>query len=97
MTTHAQRALAPDIVIVNAAVHTVDASLPKAEALAIAGQRIVAVGTTADIRPLAGAGTRLIDARGRSVLPGFRAGARHSDAAQDVPAKHTKDAKEEPQ
>jgi len=63
--------LAPDLLILNAAVRTMDSSQPKAEGIAIAGNRIVAVGSTAVLRPLAGAKTRVIDAGGKSVLPGF--------------------------
>ncbi len=63
--------LAPDLLILNAAVRTMDPAQPKAEAVAVIGERIVAVGTTADLRPLAGAKTRVIDAGSRSVLPGF--------------------------
>ena len=66
-----QPALAPDFIIVNAAVRTMDGAQPKAEAVAIAGNRIAAVGATAELRALAGPKTRVIDARGKSVLPGF--------------------------
>src|SRR5262245_623246 len=61
----------PDLVIVNAAVHTMDAAKPLAEAVAVNGNRIAGVGTSAQIRALAGPATRVIDARGRVVLPGF--------------------------
>jgi len=63
--------LAPDLLILNAAVRTMDDAQPKAEAIAIAGNRIVAVGASQQLRPLAGPKTRLVDARGKSVLPGF--------------------------
>lgn len=72
LTTHAQPpALAPDLIIINGAVRTMDDLQPRAEAVAIAGNRIVAVGATAELRPLAGARTRVIDGGGKSVLPGF--------------------------
>jgi predicted amidohydrolase YtcJ len=48
-----------------------DDALPKAEAVAIRGNQIVAVGSTEKIRALAGKGTRVIDAGGKLVLPGF--------------------------
>jgi len=71
-TTQAQEpALAPDLLIINAAIRTTDDSLPKAEAIAILGNHIAAVGSTAHLRPLAGPKTRVIDAGGKSVLPGF--------------------------
>lgn len=63
--------LSADIVILNAQVHTMDTAQPNAQALAIYGNRIGAVGKTSDIRKLAGPQTRIIDAGGRVVLPGF--------------------------
>ena len=63
--------LAPDLVIVNASVHTMDKSKPIAEAVAVAGNRIVAVGSTAEIKAMAGKPTRVVDAKGRVVFPGF--------------------------
>lgn len=63
--------LAPDLLILNAAVRTMDPAQPKAEAVAISGNRIVLVGSTAQLRLLAGANTRVIEAGGKSVLPGF--------------------------
>lgn len=63
--------LAPDLIIVNAAVRTMDGAQPKAEAVAVSGNRIAAVGTSAELRALAGPNTRVIDAGGKSVLPGF--------------------------
>ena len=53
----AQPALAqsPTLIIVNARVHTVNAAQPDAEAIAIANGRITAVGSTREIRALAGA------------------------------------------
>ncbi len=62
---------APSLLILNAAVHTMDPARPAAEAVAIAGNRIAAVGSNDQISPLAGPQTRVIDARKRSVLPGF--------------------------
>jgi len=60
-----------DLVILNGAVWTVDTAKPKAEALAIVRDRIAAVGTNEEIRKWIGPGTKTIDARGGSVLPGF--------------------------
>ncbi len=71
-TTQAEKpSLAPDLLILNAAVRAMDEAQPKAEAVAVLGNRIVAVGSTAELRPLAGPKTRVIDAGGKSVLPGF--------------------------
>ena len=66
-----ESAFAPDLVILNATIRTMDAAQPQAEAAAICGNRIVAVGATAEIRQLAGSRTRVIDAHKRLVLPGF--------------------------
>jgi len=63
--------LPPDLVILNAAIHTMDDSRPQAEALAILGNRIAALGTTAEVKALAGPKTRVIDAGRKTVLPGF--------------------------
>ena len=62
--------LAADRVIVNAKVQTMAAKPSKAEAGAVIGNKIVAVGTNADLRKLMGGKTRVIDAGGISVLPG---------------------------
>jgi predicted amidohydrolase YtcJ len=59
------------LIIVNARVWTVDPSRPEAEAVAIVGDRIVAVGARAEVEKWRGAATRIIDAGGRFVMPGF--------------------------
>lgn len=60
-----------DLIVRNANVITVDPSRPSARALAISGDRFVAVGDERDIVRLAGASTRVIDAGGRTVIPGL--------------------------
>ena len=60
-----------DIIIHNGSLITFDAAQPAAEALAIEGGKITAVGSDAEIMALAGADTRMIDAKGGTVLPGF--------------------------
>ncbi len=60
-----------DTVVVNARIYTVNAAQPWAEALAIRGDRIVAVGAARDIDPYRGRSTQVIDAKGRLLLPGF--------------------------
>jgi predicted amidohydrolase YtcJ len=60
-----------DLAIVGGAVWTVDEGQARAEAVAIADDRILAVGTDDDVRPLIGERTEVIDARGATVLPGF--------------------------
>lgn len=66
-----EKTLSPTVIIVNAKVHTMDAGKPLAEAVAIYANRIVAVGSSNEIKRMAGAGTRVIDARGQLMLPGF--------------------------
>ncbi len=60
-----------ELILYNARISTVDPAQPWAEAVACRGGRILAVGSNADILPLAGAATRRIDAAGRLVLPGL--------------------------
>lgn len=60
-----------DIVILNGKVLTMNPAKPQAEAVALAGGDILAVGSTAEIRGLAGPDTRVVDAGGKTVLPGF--------------------------
>jgi len=61
----------PDLVVVNAKVYTMDRSAPEAQAFAVKGDRFVAVGSTADVRNLAGKNTTVFDAKGMTVVPGF--------------------------
>ena len=70
-TPEAQSHCVADVIIVNANVHTVDAAKPSAQGLAICGEVIAKVGTTPEVRQLAGPKTRVIDAGGKLVLPGF--------------------------
>lgn len=58
-------------VITNAKVRTMDVNQPEAQAVAISGNRIAAVGSNTEILKLAGSHTRLIDASNCLVLPGF--------------------------
>ena len=68
----AQTPLPPaDLVLINGQVLTVDARDSVAQAVAISGGRIVAVGTTAQIQPRLGANTEVIDLHGRTVTPGL--------------------------
>lgn len=60
-----------DMIITNAKVLTMDVSRPRAEAVAARDGRILAVGSGAEIAALAGPQTRVIDAGGRTLLPGF--------------------------
>jgi len=63
--------LEPDLVVLNGRVLTMDPSQPRAEAFAVKDGRIVAVGSTADIRGLVARNTQVIDAGRMTVTPGF--------------------------
>ncbi|MGB9071906.1 MAG: amidohydrolase family protein [Terriglobales bacterium] len=67
----AQTKPAADLIIRNAKVWTVDRSRPEAEAVAILGERIVAVGSNQEVDAWRGAQTRVLDASGKRLLPGF--------------------------
>jgi hypothetical protein len=64
-------AQAPDWILVNANIYTVNPAQPQAEALAVRGGRLVAVGGNAAIRRLAGGSTKVVDAGGMTVVPGL--------------------------
>lgn len=63
--------IAADLVLVNAKIWTVDAERPEVEAAACWQGRILALGSTTDMRAFAGPKTVVVDARGRRVVPGF--------------------------
>jgi predicted amidohydrolase YtcJ len=69
--TEGDDAVIVDMIVTNASVLTMDAARPRAEAVAIDGGRIIAVGSRVEIEALATPGTRVIDAGGRMLLPGF--------------------------
>jgi predicted amidohydrolase YtcJ len=63
--------LAPDAILHNGRIQTVNERFEIVEALAIRDGRIVALGSNATVRPLAAPGTRMMDLGGKTVLPGF--------------------------
>jgi predicted amidohydrolase YtcJ len=63
--------LPPEVIFTNANIYTLNANRPRAEALAIAGNRIVAVGSVAEVLKLRQPQTRVMDLGGRTVLPGL--------------------------
>jgi predicted amidohydrolase YtcJ len=63
--------LAADLVLRNGKIWTVNKKQPRAEALAVWRDRILAVGSDAQVRPLIGPQTRVIDLKQRRVVPGF--------------------------
>ncbi len=60
-----------DLIIRNGAIRTMNEAQPSAQSLAVLGNRIIRVGSDADCRHLEGPETKVIDARGGTVLPGF--------------------------
>ncbi len=70
LALEAQQA-APDLILSNGKIITVDETFSIAQAVAVRGDRIVAVGSNQEINRLAGPNTRRIDLRGKSVIPGF--------------------------
>src|SRR4029450_10180840 len=66
-----QAPAAADLVLLNGQLWTGSQTRPQAEAAACRAGRIVAVGTTAEVRQWVGPGTRVVDLQGRRVVPGF--------------------------
>ena len=61
----------PDLVITNGKVLTVDKDFSIAEAVAVKGGKIVAVGTNSEVRKLIGENTKILDLKGKTMLPGI--------------------------
>lgn len=61
----------PDLILRDASVVTMDTARPAAQAIAVRGDRILAVGTNDEIAALAGPNTAVVSLRGRTVTPGF--------------------------
>ena len=76
LTAHLQGAPA-DLLLTNARVYTLNAEKPKAEAIAIQGNRVVATGTLRELKAWQGPSTRVIDLKGKAVYPGFHEGHGH--------------------
>jgi predicted amidohydrolase YtcJ len=70
LSLHAQQAGA-DLILFNGKIITVNDTFQIAQAVAVRGSRIVAVGSNADVNKLAGPNTQRIDLRGKSMVPGF--------------------------
>ena len=71
LDANAQPKPSATLIVTKAAVYTVDKQQPNAEAVAVIGDRIVAVGSRADIDLWRGPKTKVIDAGGKLLLPGF--------------------------
>ncbi|MFN9273941.1 MAG: amidohydrolase [Planctomycetia bacterium] len=81
---HVAVAAPADRIIRGGAIITVNPAQPKAEAVAIAGGRIVAVGSDADVMKHKGEATEVIDLAGRTLVPGFVDGHSHFCSVVDV-------------
>jgi predicted amidohydrolase YtcJ len=84
VAAEAQRAGSVDLVLVGGKIFTADSTRPWATAIAIRGERIVAVGSDAEIEALRGARTRRIVLDGRVVVPGFNDA--HAHLGADIAA-----------
>src|ERR1700716_999407 len=71
LSAAAESAATADVIVVNAHIYTVDPQQAWADAIAVRGDHIVAVGDNAKINAYRGKATKVIDAQGRLVLPGF--------------------------
>jgi predicted amidohydrolase YtcJ len=69
----------PDLVVLHAKAYTMDPRAPLAEAFAVTRDRFTAVGRSAEIKALAGKRTRIVDAKGMTVVPGFIDCHNHAD------------------
>src|SRR5207245_7269423 len=67
----AQTKPSADLIVTNAKIWTVDKTRPQAEAVAVLGERIVAVGSAVDVDAWHGPQTKVVDAHGKLLLPGF--------------------------
>ena len=67
----AQLAASPDLIVINADVRTSDKSNDRATAFAVEDSKFLAVGNTDEILSMSGESTRVIDANGKTVVPGF--------------------------
>lgn len=91
--TYSQNSPYADMVILHGHIWTVDPAHPKAEALAVVGDRILAVGSDAEIARWIGPSTKQIDAQGKSVLPGFNDAHVHfSSGGDEISGVHLRDA-----
>ena len=60
-----------DLIVTNAVVRTMDDNLPQAQSIAVAGNKIIFVGKDSETKKFIGAKTKIIDAGGKLVIPGF--------------------------
>ncbi|HEX3082980.1 MAG TPA: amidohydrolase [Pyrinomonadaceae bacterium] len=66
-----RQAVTADLILLNGNIYTVNQKMPRAEAVAVKGNRIVFVGTSAAAKPFQGPNTRVVDLHGATVVPGM--------------------------
>jgi predicted amidohydrolase YtcJ len=66
-----RQAVTADLILLNGNIYTVNQKMPRAEAVAVKGDRIVFVGTSAAAKPFQGPNTRVVDLHGATVVPGM--------------------------
>src|SRR5579859_6643833 len=71
LTPTAEPVVAADLVVHNGRVWTGDPKQPEAQAVAVWRDRIIKVGSDADVKALTGTNTKVIDLKGRRLVPGF--------------------------
>lgn len=85
----------PDMILMNGKIITVDPDFTIAEAVAIRNDKIVAVGSNAEVMKSAGGKTRIIDLKGKAVIPGIIDSHTHPESASvselegEIPDLHT--------
>src|SRR5438045_8831385 len=90
---HEQTKPAADLIVTNAKIWSVDKTRPHAEALAVLGDRIVAVGSSTEVDVWHGPQTKVLDAQGKLLLPGFNDAHVHFvDGGDHLSAVQLKDA-----
>jgi predicted amidohydrolase YtcJ len=89
ISTACARKPAPDLVVFNGKIVTADGNFRIAEAMAVRGDRIVAVGSTQEILNLAASTTQRVDLKGQTVLPGLIDSHSHAAAASLYEFDHT--------
>lgn len=88
--------VAADLVLLDGKVWTVDRDLPEAGAVAVWRDRIIKIGSSADVKALVGPKTKVIDLKGRRVVPGFHDSHVHFlGGGEQLARVELKDAKDE--
>ncbi len=83
-----------DLVVKNAKIHTMDSKRPTASSMAVIGSKIVAVGSDAETAKMIGASTKVIDAGGKTIIPGLNDAHVHfMETGQQLSSVDLRDAK----